>query len=300
MHHPALLMVFVNVCWGLSFLLSKHGLNVGFTPMSLALFRYVFAFLSLVLVSGVSHGRSRSQRKKAVLPDQRDVLPLILSGLTGITLYYFFEYNGIRRTSTVDASLILAAIPIMTMGADALVFKRPLRRVEVLGAVISLVGVGLVVLSGSNTGTGSLVGNLFVVGAGVVWVAYIFLCRDLRARYDSLQMNLWQSLVGMVAMVPLALLEGVSLPQIPLSGWLSALGLGVVCSALCYVLYGHAVRQLTPLQGSIFINIIPLTAMGAGVLFLSETLTLSSVVGGVLILLSILMINRQPRPLSDA
>lgn len=291
MRHPVFLMVFVNVCWGLSFLLSKHGMNVGFTPMSLALFRYIFAFLSLVLAVRLEKGKGKGMGRV----ERRDILPMILSGLTGITLYYFFEYKGIQRTSTVDASLILAAIPIMTMGADVLLFRRRLRRVEVLGSLISLAGVGLVVLSGTDSGTASLAGNLFVVAAGMVWVAYIFLCRDLRSRYDSLRMNMWQSLVGMATMIPLALMEGGSLGAIPWDGWLAAFGLGAVCSALCYVLYGHAIRVLTPLQGSIFINIIPLTAMGAGVAFLGETASWPSILGGALILLSILMINRQSR-----
>ena len=291
MRHPVFLMVFVNVCWGLSFLLSKHGMNVGFTPMSLALFRYIFAFLSLVLAVRLEKGKGKGMGRV----EKRDILPMILSGLMGITLYYFFEYNGIQRTSTVDASLILAAIPIMTMGADALLFRRRLGRVEVLGSLISLAGVGLVVLSGTDSGTASLAGNLFVVAAGMVWVAYIFLCRDLRSRYDSLRMNMWQSLVGMATMIPLALMEGGSLRAIPWDGWLAAIGLGAVCSALCYVLYGHAIRVLTPLQGSIFINIIPLIAMGAGVAFLGETASWPSILGGGLILLSILMINRQSR-----
>ena len=41
--------------------------------------------------------------KKLTLRRQ-DVVPMVLSGVMGITAYYFCEYNGIQRTSTVSAS----------------------------------------------------------------------------------------------------------------------------------------------------------------------------------------------------
>ena len=96
-------MVFCNVMWGLSFIASKHALSSGFSPMMLALVRYVMASACLLPMTLMKEKRLRLRRA--------DILPMALSGLMGITLYYFFEYQGISRTSTVNASLILAAIP---------------------------------------------------------------------------------------------------------------------------------------------------------------------------------------------
>jgi len=82
-------MVFINVMWGLSFIASKHAMNVGFTPMLLALWRYILT--AAVLVPAVI------AKEKRLRIEKRDILPMILSSLFGIKLYYFFEYQGIKQ-----------------------------------------------------------------------------------------------------------------------------------------------------------------------------------------------------------
>lgn len=281
-------MVFVNCMWGLSFIASKHAMNTGFTPMTLAFFRYVIAAACLVPITLCKEKRLHLRRA--------DVAPMLLSGLTGITVYYFCEYNGILRTSTVSASLILAAIPVMTMAAETLIDKTRLRPMQVAGALISLLGVGLILLSGTNDGQDSLVGDLFILGASAVWVAYIFISRRLRAGYSSLSMNAWQAITALVTLLPLALGEQCSLPAIPWDGWAAMAVLAVVCSALCYYLYGNAIDAMSPLATAIFINLTPLTTVLGGVLLLGEGITWLTVAGGGLIIGSIFLVTMQDRP----
>jgi len=222
---------------------------------------------------------------------KQDILPMILSGLTGITFYYFFEYNGIQRTSTVNASLILAAIPILTMLAEAVVYRTRLRPAQVAGAVISMVGVGMILFSGSNEGEASIVGDLFIMGASIVWVAYIFIGRKLRSQYTSLGMNSWQAITALITLLPLAVGENCDLGAIPWDGWAAMAVLAVICSALCYYLYGNALFEMSPLASAIFINLIPLTTMVGGVVLLGETLTWLTVVGGGMVIGSIFLVN---------
>ena len=276
-------MVFVNVMWGLSFIASKHAMNAGFTPMTLALMRYVMAAACLAPAT-------LAAEKKLTLR-RRDVVPMVLSGLMGITAYYFFEYNGIQCTSTVSASLILAAIPIITMLVQAAVDHTRLRPAQTAGAVISLVGVGLVLTGGSDEGQAGIIGDLFILGASVVWVAYIFISRRLRGNYSSLAMNTWQALTALLTLLPLALTEKCDLAAIPWDGWAAVAVLAVICSALCYYLYGNALYEMSPLASAIFINLIPLTTIVGGVVLLGESLTWLTVAGGAMIIGSIFLVN---------
>lgn len=268
-------MVFVNVMWGLSFIASKHAMNAGFTPMMLALFRYIVASACLVPITLITEKRLRLRRQ--------DIIPMLLSGLTGITFYYFFEYHGIERTSTVNASLILAAIPILTMLAEAVVYRTRLRPAQIVGSVISMVGVGMILFSGSNEGQASIVGDLLIMGASVVWVLYIFISRRLRGQYTSLGMNSWQALTALVTLLPLAVTEECNLAAMAV--------LAVICSAWCYYLYGNALYEMSPLASAIFINLIPLTTMVGGVVLLGEKLTWLTVVGGAMVIGSIFLVN---------
>lgn len=279
-------MVFINVMWGLSFIFSKQGLNAGFQPMGLAFSRYVLAAVALIPLLLWREGVPRLRRE--------DILPMFLSSLAGITVYYFCEYNGIQRTSTGSASLILAAIPVLTLGAEALLTRTRLRPMQAAGAFLSLAGVALITLSSSQEGSDSLAGVLFIFGASLVWVAYIFLSRRLRQRYSSLSMNAWQAAMAAVTLLPAALAEGFQPAAVTWDGWASAAVLALICSALCYYLYGNALTALSPLASAIFVNLIPLTTMAAGVLFLGERLTLATLAGGALIIGSIFLVNLSP------
>ena len=283
MLRQVLSMVFCNVMWGLSFIASKHALSSGFSPMMLALVRYVMASACLLPMTLMKEKRLRLRRA--------DILPMALSGLMGITLYYFFEYQGISRTSTVNASLILAAIPILTMVVEAVVDRRRMRGPQIAGAVISVAGTAIIVLGGSSEGAASLAGDLLILGASVVWVAYIFISRKLRDGYSSLSMNTWQALIALVTLIPMALADPCDLGAIPASGWLAAAVLAVICSALCYWLYGNALHEMSPLASAIFINLIPLTTLLGGVMLLGETLTWQAALGGAMIIGSIFLVN---------
>lgn len=283
MIRQVLSMVFCNVMWGMSFIASKHALMSGFSPMMLALVRYVLATACLVPITILKEKRMRLRKG--------DVLPMLLSGVTGISLYYFFEYQGIERTSTVNASLILAAIPILTMAAEAIIDKKRMKGVQATGAVVSVIGTTLIVLGGANEGAANLLGDLLIMGASVVWVAYIFISRKLRENYSSLAMNAWQAVFALATLLPMAAMEPCDLSAIPASGWLAAAALAVVCSALCYWLYGNALHEMSPLASAIYINLIPLTTIIGGVLLLRETLTWQAVVGGVMIIGSIFLVN---------
>ena len=276
-------MVFINVMWGLSFIASKHALNVGFTPMQLALWRYILT--AAVLTPAVLF------KEKRMHISRQDILPFILSSLFGITLYYFFEYKGLKLTSTVDASLILAAIPILTLMVDTVAMKSRLRPRQAVGSALSLLGVYLVVRYGGGQGETSVTGDLLVVGASLVWVGYIFVSRKLRGRHTSLSMNAWQALFALPTLLPLALLEKSEWKPIPIDGWLSMAGLALICSALCYFLYGSALSHLSPVAISIFINLIPLVTILGGVAFLHETVSLLQMAGGLLIVASIFLVN---------
>ncbi len=276
-------MIFINVMWGLSFIASKHAMNVGFTPMLLALCRYILT--AVILVTAVLFKEKRLRLAK------KDILPMLLSSLFGITMYYFFEYQGIKRTSTVNASLILAAIPILTLMVDTFAMKARLRMPQAIGSILSLLGVFLVVRYGGEPGKTSIIGDLLVMGASIVWIGYIYVSRKLRSHYSSISMNAWQALFSLPTLLLLALTEKGDWQPVPLDGWLAMAGLAIICSALCYFLYGSALSRLSPVAISIFINLIPLVTILGGVAFLKETVTVMQLSGGLLIVASIFLVN---------
>ena len=281
-------ITFVSTMWGLSFIASKYAMQRGFGEFTLAFVRYVLVCLVMLPVLRVKEG-------KLTLPQRKDWPAIIISGVLGISIYFILEYMGVMRTTVANASLVLAAIPVLSILWGALRGRR-YRAVCWLGVLVSLAGVFFVVYFCAASEDGGfdlsvLLGNLMLLGASVCWVVYIELSDRLLTRYTSLNLTCWQGVAGLIALLPTALLESPRWQPVAWDGWMAVLFLALICSALCFFWYAQAIRALSPMQAAAFVNLNPLVAVLGGVLLLGEPVTLMQLAGGALIVGSILMIN---------
>lgn len=279
---------FVASAWGFSFVASKYAMQQGFGEFTLAFVRYVIVCLVMLPLMRAREGGWH-------VPARRDWPAFFVSGVFGISLYFVCEYLGVMRTTVANASLVLAAIPIFSILWGAL-RGRKYRAACWVGVAVSMVGVFLVAFYGAREEAGGLqpevvVGNLLLLGACICWVIYIEISNRLLTRYTSLTLTAWQGVCGLVALVPLALWEAPTWQPVSPLGWASVLFLALVCSALCFFWYAQAIRALSPIQAAIFVNLNPIVAVLAGVLLLGETVTAMQLLGGALIVGSILLVN---------
>lgn len=282
-----LALLLVNVFWGLSFIASKYALTAGLPPMTLATLRYLFTAATLTPLVLV---RERSLHLK-----KSDLPAALLSALLGVTFYYFFEYTGMVYTTASTASLILAAVPVFSLLYDVLFQRKRASHMRWVSVALSLCGVFLVVGSGaSGARSGSLQGNLLIVGCCLCWVAYIQISTNLRGKYSSLRLIAWQALCALVTLIPFALGERAQWVPVNALAWLCVLGLALICSALCYFLYAEALSAVDPFTASLFININPIAAVLGGMLLLGERLAAIQWLGGALILGSLLLNSGLP------
>ena len=272
--------------WGLSFVSSKAILNSGVPPMTMVCIRFVIAAVILnVLLRRFDPG-ARLRKK--------DLLPLAVSGLFGVTVYFFFESRGIRFTSASHASLIIAVIPVVTVIAEAILFRTRITVLTGLGIALSVLGVLFVVQRpGAMKASASLAGDLFMFGACVSWVVYIILSKNLHQRLSEIAITAYQSLFGTAFLIPFALLEMRQWVPITLAAGLNLAYLAVFCSALSNFLYIYALSALGPIAVSPYVNLIPVVGVLGGVILLGESLVWSQLVGGAVILAGVLLVSRQ-------
>lgn len=270
-----------NVLWGLSFIGSKKALNSGFEPFTLVTVRFAVCTLVLLPVALLKNEKLKLERK--------DILPEIISALTGVTVYFFFELEGVKRLSASTAALFIATIPVLTL-LYAVLFKR--KRPSVLCYIFmaaSLAGVYLVVAS--DTGKDSVQGALFMLGACLCWVTYIEICHGLVRKYSLLTVTLWQGIISLLTLAPMCAAEKVDLRTIPLDAWLwAALFLGFLCSCVGYILNNYSISKLTSIGHAVFLNLNPVAAAVGGWLILGEAMSAKGIIGSAIVLLSLFVL----------
>ena len=279
--------IFTTILWGLSFLSIKTSVKV-VPPMTLGFSRFLIASLVLFIATKLM--------KTDVSVNKRDLPYLALAGLIGITLYFAFENNGVKILPASSASLITATVPIATLILESIFFKTKLSKVKIISIILSFIGVLLIVdIDFKNLSSVAshdyTKGYILMFGAVGCWVIYTLSTKKLYEKYSQLAVVFYQQLFGTIFFIPFIFFEKTNLSNIDGVIVLNILYLGVICSALGYCTYVYALGQLGASSTSLFINIIPLVAVVASFFILKESINITQVLGGVLIILSVYFVS---------
>jgi len=283
------------LAWGLSFPSIKAALTE-FPPMTLALGRF--------LLAGVFLGVLLAVRKHQARFTPRDWSSLVLTVVTGITLYFLCENHGVKLIPASAASLIIAGIPVLTLLSERLVHGRRLGVVGVGAALVSFVGAALLVGSPApGTAAANPWGYVLMFGAALAWVFYLFTMKPLQEGYPNLAVTAWQMILGALSLLPFALAEVPDWRLPSAAGWGHLAFQGLICSAASYLLYNYALDKLGMRTASMAVNLIPVVTAVASYFLLGELLGPWQWVGGALVLGAVVAVGLKdstgPRPRVD-
>ncbi len=277
---PMMAMLTAVSLWGPSFVATKVALREA-PPFTIAFMRFFVASGFLYPLWWLSGERVTLSAKS-----RRD---LLLGGLVGVTAYFTLENLGVQLTTASDAALLMAAIPVICLIAEAAWLRQTISWRRGLGIVVSILGVFLVIgQAPAFGGENRLRGDLLVMAAALCWAVYSLLGRRLN-RYPKLTVVAHQTMYGALMLFPFALSEFARWHRLSLATVISILYLGLMCSAITYLLYNYALKALAASQVSTFLNLVPIIGVIAGVLLLGEQTQLIQILGGGVILAGVVM-----------
>ena len=274
------------VIWGIPYLLIKIAVEE-LSPATLVLLRTTVAGLILVPLAAA----------------RGDIRPL-LAQWRWVVAYTFVEVaapwillsDAERKLSSSLAGLLIAGVPLVSsvivwiIGGD----DRPdLRRI--VGLIVGFVGVALVV--GLDVATDDLVA---VGEVGLVVIGYalgpMIVVRRLQG-VPTVGVVAASLALTAVAYAPLGIAQ---LPPAPLSTQvlLSVAILGIVCTALAFILFFALIAEVGPIRATIITYFNPAVALVLGVLLLQEPFTVALAGGFALIAVGSFVATRRARGMS--
>ncbi len=261
--------------------------------MALALGRLIFASLVLILVVKI--------KKLDTRIDKKDFPRLALGGFLGITIYMFFQNNGIKLISASATSIIIGAIPILALIAETIVFKTRITPKKIISVLLSFVGVYFIVgfslknSSSPNTATG----YFMMLGAAISWVIYCIITNPLFKKYSQLSIIYYQSLFGTMFLIPFGVFSSIQWQLLDSVVVLNVFFLGAFCSAAAYYLYAYAMNLLGVAVTSMFLNLVPVVTIIGSYFLLKETMGITQLFGGSLIIFSVFLVNMEKPIIKD-
>jgi drug/metabolite transporter (DMT)-like permease len=206
----------------------------------------------------------------------------------GVTAYFTLENLGVQRTTAGDAALLMAAIPVICLAVEAIWFRQAISWRRSMGIGVSILGVFLVIGQAPGLGWDRWVGDSLVVAAAFCWAIYSLLGRRLN-QYPKLTVVAHQSLYGSLMLFPLALLEFSQWRGLSMEAGVSVMYLGLMCSAMTYLLYNYALKALAASQVSTFLNLVPIIGVIAAMVLLGEQMQVAQILGGGVILAGVVL-----------
>jgi drug/metabolite transporter (DMT)-like permease len=272
------------VFWGYSFVSTKIILEE-LPPITIAFFRQIIASLVLVIFLSI--------KKLFIKMPIKDVLLLFASSLFGIVFYFLFENTGLKYTTASNASIIVAAVPIFTLVSESLFYKFKITQKVVSCVIVSMLGVFLVIFEQGSLdfSSGSIKGNLLVLGAMISWVIYTIICKSFSNKYKGIVITTYQMIAGSILFIPFTIPEIGKWHSISTYSVLNLLYLALFCSALAYYLYNLSVKSLGATISSMFLNLIPIVSIIGGILVLNEKISVLQIGGMLLIMLSLFFVR---------
>lgn len=208
-------------------------------------------FIFLLLISGFEG------IKKEHIPR------LILCGVFGVGVNQLLFFNGLSRTSPLNAALIITAIPIIVLIASAILLKSKVTSRKAIGVILGAVGAVFLVFLGQGEGgtsNSSWVGDLFVLINATSYSIYLVIVKPLMAHYKPITVITWAFLVGWCIVTPFGLNQflAVEWSDFLARDFYAFFFVVVMATFLAYLLNIFALKHLPPTTVSVYIYLQPL------------------------------------------
>ncbi|WP_322924849.1 DMT family transporter [Paenibacillus campi] len=235
--------------------------------------------------------------------DRNDWLMLILQALIGMFVFRICLLLGVSRTSTMEAGILSGTTPMITAILAFFVLKEALTIKNVIGIGCTVTGIVLLQNTGSNSWIPSIEhiwGNMFILGAAASESLFNIISRQQRLAYQRssaadihpmVQVFIVSAITFGFCLIPFLLEQPVA--TLPLIGWNEWLGLiwyGLVITGLSFFFFYKGVACCNAYTIAAFSGMMPLTSVLLSLLILKEQTSYVQSIGGILIIVSVLLI----------
>lgn len=289
--------VLTGVLLGSSFVAIRTGIE-HFPPVLFAAYRFEIAGgILFAYVVATTDWRPRTRE---------DLLATGASGLLVVGLNNSFLNIGVQYTTSAIAAIIYSLTPILTAGlAMALIADEQISRRNLVGLVLGIIGVGIVVQPNpAALSKGDVYGQGLVLLGAIALSLGTVLIQRAKASLSILAVSAWGMLLGGFVAHATSLALGESSADVRVTVIaLTSLGfVSVFVSVVAYTWWFDLIGKIGSTRTSLINYLNPIVAAIVGWALLSETITLVTIVGFLVIFTGFVMLEGRalveelPRP----
>jgi drug/metabolite transporter (DMT)-like permease len=290
-------LALVVIIWGISPSLFKVALEE-IKPFAFTYLRFLL-ITTIALVVLWFHGRRGGRAWRL---ERRDVLPLIVSGLSGYGIYQVFYILGLDLTTVFGSALLMATVPLFSAILLAVFRTERVGLVQWLGVLLAFGGVTIFLLAATGHPSQSaadrnltpqtiLLGDLLTLVAAVSFALYGITNKKLGRRFSQAELMCYTLIVGTAALTPIGLpaLLHQQWSQVSLRAWL-VIGYSIIFPIyVSYVIWNWAIVQRGVGYVTLYNYLVPILGGVGAFLLLGEQFSAGQLVGAGVVLAGLLL-----------
>lgn len=284
--HGHIALFVANVIFGINTPITRTIVPEVLDPFVVTFFRMMGAAILFWAISPFT-------KKEKVPP--RDIMLFFFASLFAIVLNQTSFIYGLSKTSPIDASLVVTLLPIVTMLLSAIIIKEPITWLKAVGVLTGASGAIILVLNSNNeSSSGSMIGNLIVLGSVTSFALYLTLFKDLISRYSPLTAMKWMFLFAALLTFPMSfnLLTSTDISQFDTSVYLRIGYVVILATFLTYMLIPIGQKTIRPTTISMYNYLQPVMASILAILIGLDKFGPDKIISAALVFMGVYIVTQ--------
>jgi len=285
------LLVFATFCWSGNFIVGKFAYLFEVPPLTLNFFRWVSVWLLLIPFTYKEIYTNRENIKK-------NWIVISFMGVITISTFNSVVYFALTHTQVINAVLVLAAIPAVTIIISALMKVDRTNIFQLIGLLLSVIGISAIISNADLNKIFSLnfnKGDLWMLVCVLSWSLYSTLLKKYNFKFSQFTLIQLMVSVGIIFLMPQFFYEKSIGLEVNLNkAFFIILFYVVIFPALAaYYCWQKGVEIVGPNRATMFIQLMPLLSAILAILIFQEKFELYHFIGASFILSGIYLSNRK-------
>jgi drug/metabolite transporter (DMT)-like permease len=283
-----LALIAANLIYGANFSIAKIAMPGFILPLGFILLRVIFAFILFYSFSKIT--------RAGKVTDKKDHVRLFFCGLFGVAMNQMLFFEGLSRTSNINAALIMTTSPILVMAGASLIHKERLTLYRILGILLGVGGAASLILMRKDIrGTATWQGDSMVFINAASYAIFMVGVKPLMRKYSPWLVIRWTFFYGLLLVIPFGV------RQVNAIHWSTFTP--AVWMSMCYVIIGttffaywfntYGLQHLSAAVVSFYIYLQPVFATLVSLLITHEIVSMHQIIACLLIFTGVYLVNRR-------
>ena len=286
-----LFLVLATFCWSGNFIVGKFATVYEIPPLTLNVFRWISVWFILIPFTYKEIFENLPYIKK-------NWLVISFMGVITISTFNSVVYFALNYTQVINAVLMLSAIPAATIVLSSLMKIEETNIFQLLGLVLSIIGIGSIISNGDIQKIISLdfnKGDMWMLVCVITWCLYSTLLKKNNFKLSQFTLIQLMVSVGILFLIPQFFYEksiGLEL-NLDKNFFLILIYVAIFPAIAAYYFWQKGIEIIGPNRASMFIQLMPLFSAVMAIIIFKEKFELYHFIGAIFILSGIYLSNRK-------